>query len=492
MTTTTTPRPTAAQIRALTAAAAHADGFAPTTTHRTVVTNLIARGWATLVPAFDAPLAPSALQITDAGRAAIGAPVADDTDDDDADDDATAGEVETLFPHNVRPGMVLTNRPDGVDLRVMVVGVEGDPTAAIVRPIGSGNRMPRTVDMTLGTGYATVRVPAVSAPVNDDADVRAADALVADATRVAGEVATLAADVAAVAADAPADGLVCVYCGQSLRWENNVHGTPILVGTDEWGGVCADSPVIGHAVDADTLPVDDYSTPRVMVDHPGMRPAGEPDAPVAAAASVERRRAPSGNTAHDLYRATHTACGWSAPWVASVDAARRDAASHECTPDAPVVAADAPAAVTTGHRSTERTTFLADVLCAALEGGVGYWSAAGDIARVSETTGAQCTGDDWPWRYDAVTLWEVGDGDECHARDGGPCAGHRVTLDDIARAISRISKTRREDCPAAGGFAYRYVQAVRDASMENDAGDIDADIADIVAQVAALGSVIYG
>lgn len=165
------------------------------------------------------------------------------------------------------------------------------------------------------------------------------------------------------------------------------------------------------------------------------------------------------------------------------------------------VAAEAPAAVSTRPRSEERTTFLADVLCVALEGGVGYWSAAADIVRVNEETGMPVDGRRAraPWRYDAVTLFETADGDrtcsqaaELGISPDAECPGHRVTLDDVASAVSRISKTKRDDCPDAGGFAYRYVTAVRDASMENDAGEIDADAADIIVQVAALGSVVYG
>lgn len=159
--------------------------------------------------------------------------------------------------------------------------------------------------------------------------------------------------------------------------------------------------------------------------------------------------------------------------------------STQVDQDTPAVAAETAAAPSGRARSAERTEFLSDVLCAALEGGIGYWSAADDITR---------TPDDGMigWHYSAVTLFEIGDGDDACSVNDGRCRGHRVTLDTVASAVNKISKTKRADCPGAGGFHYGYVNTVRDASMENDGGEIDADAADIIVQVAALGSVVYG
>lgn len=156
---------------------------------------------------------------------------------------------------------------------------------------------------------------------------------------------------------------------------------------------------------------------------------------------------------------------------------------------------------TTRPRSTERTTFLSDVLCAALEGGVGYWSAADAIARVNETTGAPVvnTRDEWPWRYDAVTLFECADGDttcsqaaERHLSPDTDCPGHRVTLDTIATALGTFTRGKRADAAASLKVHESHVRTIREADAENDAGEIDAELADMIVQVGALGSVIYG
>lgn len=132
-------------------------------------------------------------------------------------------------------------------------------------------------------------------------------------------------------------------------------------------------------------------------------------------------------------------------------------------------------------RSEARTEFLSDVLSTALEGGVGYWSVASDIER----SGDYPHGD---WFYTAVTLFENADGDKHCSQKDEECRGHRVDLDTIARGIegllarvrARISHPR-----------YRHHQLLAEANRENDAGDIDADIADDIVQFGIFGSLVY-
>jgi hypothetical protein len=126
-------------------------------------------------------------------------------------------------------------------------------------------------------------------------------------------------------------------------------------------------------------------------------------------------------------------------------------------------------------RSAERTEFLSGVLSTALEGGVGYWSVADAIERVGDYP----NGD---WEYASVTLTENGDGDNwCSQRDE-ECQGHQVDLDTIARGIAGL---------LGRDPRYRHHKLLAEANRENDACDIDSDIADDIVQYGIFGSLVY-
>jgi hypothetical protein len=108
-------------------------------------------------------------------------------------------------------------------------------------------------------------------------------------------------------------------------------------------------------------------------------------------------------------------------------------------------------------KSPERTEFLSDVLITAVEGGINYW--------------AQVTAYD-PDDGRAVVLDE--DGDE-FVVDG----------DKLATALGRI---RRGEVKYLDASVARFIT---EASRENEAGDIDAGLADAIFQVAALGELVY-
>lgn len=131
----------------------------------------------------------------------------------------------------------------------------------------------------------------------------------------------------------------------------------------------------------------------------------------------------------------------------------------------------------TRPRSAERTEFLSDVLSTALEGGVNYWSSAFDIWRIGDYPKGE-------WYYDAVTLYEDADGDKHCSQNDEECRGHRVDLHGIARGINALVKRRDP--------GYRHRELLVQANRENYAGEIDSDIADDVAQMAALGALVYG
>lgn len=122
------------------------------------------------------------------------------------------------------------------------------------------------------------------------------------------------------------------------------------------------------------------------------------------------------------------------------------------------------------RRSPERTEFLADILTTAVEGGINYW------AEVS----------DYTWDFDNpgvafVRVYCIEDDDLT------PPEGVPVDIEKIAKAIARILNP---EIPT--DLSATNVKMIGDASKENDAGDVDADLADCIMQVAVLGDVIYG
>jgi hypothetical protein len=134
---------------------------------------------------------------------------------------------------------------------------------------------------------------------------------------------------------------------------------------------------------------------------------------------------------------------------------------------------------TTTRRSPERAQFLADIITTAVEGGIQYW------ARVTA------------YRWYSPDL----DGGTAEPGPGGTAnayaivvdgededqVGHEVGLDDIARVLNGLRSA--EPPKYWNADAVRRVIA---ANRDNDAGDIDADDADVILQLAIFGEVVYG
>jgi hypothetical protein len=123
---------------------------------------------------------------------------------------------------------------------------------------------------------------------------------------------------------------------------------------------------------------------------------------------------------------------------------------------------------------TEREQFLSDVLITAVEGGVNYW------AGVSYYRWQDKDGNDVPA---SVTVHEMDDETGDYKEPGVP-----ITTKEIGRAIARIMDTTDE----IKHLPTWVRKDVFGASMDNDAGDIDANIADMIMQIAVLGEVTYG
>jgi hypothetical protein len=125
------------------------------------------------------------------------------------------------------------------------------------------------------------------------------------------------------------------------------------------------------------------------------------------------------------------------------------------------------------RRSEERTRFLKNLLITAVEGGIGYWSY---VRR---------------YDYKAGTV-EVADNTECEWGDSDEEINAKleykpVTYEDMARGINLICSG---ECKYADNA--QYVEYMRKANRENDAGTLDAGDADNVLQAALFGEVVYG
>ena len=118
--------------------------------------------------------------------------------------------------------------------------------------------------------------------------------------------------------------------------------------------------------------------------------------------------------------------------------------------------------------SNESDQFYFDIFVCAMEGGINYW-ASRDIYHHS-TNGE----DDLLGFKAAITEMD----------DYGPGPQHIITRQTIVDGVREVIGTER--------LPHETVKMVVDAKRYWDAGDIDADLADIIVQFGVLGDVIYG
>lgn len=129
-------------------------------------------------------------------------------------------------------------------------------------------------------------------------------------------------------------------------------------------------------------------------------------------------------------------------------------------------------------RSAERAQFLTDVIITAAEGGIQYWAVILSYKwHLPNLPGG--TGEPGPGGNAAASLKFRADEDDADI--------HTVTISDVARALGVIADLSR---PLRLHSTDRA--RIAEASRENDGGQIDADDADVIIQVAAFGNVVYG
>jgi hypothetical protein len=137
----------------------------------------------------------------------------------------------------------------------------------------------------------------------------------------------------------------------------------------------------------------------------------------------------------------------------------------------------------------DRRDFYASIVTTALEGGIGYWSAAEEYRwYFPDIDGGRAEpGPDGSANAYAliVPADEDSDGDHWPKDAGGePCA--RVTVDNVRRGLRQI--VSGEGQLVGEETRRRFALALR----EWDAGDLDAGDCDMIVQVAIFGKVIYG
>lgn len=119
-------------------------------------------------------------------------------------------------------------------------------------------------------------------------------------------------------------------------------------------------------------------------------------------------------------------------------------------------------------RSAAREQFLADVIVCAVEGGTGYWA---QVSAYRHSDGPAAT---------FAVLHEMSEDGDDYSEQGA-----RLDLDAVARGIGRL---QRGEVKVNG----ELLGSILAANATNDACEIDADGADVIAQAALLGDVIYG
>ncbi|MGN7104887.1 hypothetical protein ACTHR6_24965 [Ralstonia holmesii] len=120
--------------------------------------------------------------------------------------------------------------------------------------------------------------------------------------------------------------------------------------------------------------------------------------------------------------------------------------------------------------------FLWDVLCTAVEGGSNYWAQFKTLERYEGEHGPE---------HARVRVTEYGDADSAVSRK-------EIGLTDLAEGMRRIM-TRTMDKPEDHANVHSsHSGALLVAVVEDDAGQVDGELADLILQAAMFGHIVYG
>ena len=107
-----------------------------------------------------------------------------------------------------------------------------------------------------------------------------------------------------------------------------------------------------------------------------------------------------------------------------------------------------------------------DILCAALEGGIGYWAVAQDIKRT----------EDEDWNYLSATLTDAEEDEDWK---------YVVDYDAIRRGVERLLDSALQMDENLRGAVFTSVLCPNSAVL-------DAEIADCIVQAACFNKLVYG
>jgi hypothetical protein len=162
---------------------------------------------------------------------------------------------------------------------------------------------------------------------------------------------------------------------------------------------------------------------------------------------------------------------------AAIDAAEARLDTAEARLAALAVPAADPNAITVTFLVSD--TLCADTLSCALEGGIGYWAVASEIRREPAPHAAY----EGEKHYVRVTLEDA----EYDPEDEDSEPGFEPVVVDYTTIRRGIQLA------LAGGKARKdIVDGIRQAVANDDASTIDADAADVIVQLGALGEIVYG
>ena len=142
-------------------------------------------------------------------------------------------------------------------------------------------------------------------------------------------------------------------------------------------------------------------------------------------------------------------------------------------------------------RTTERTQFLADIICGAVEGGTSYWAMAAGYKwsdEHPETTRVTLIEEEHgPLFNDACQCFADEHGRKPKLSETTGWEGvHAITIESIATALGKIQRGEVK-------MNSNLLATIKLADKESDAGYIDAEGADVIAQAACFGGeVVYG
>ena len=149
-----------------------------------------------------------------------------------------------------------------------------------------------------------------------------------------------------------------------------------------------------------------------------------------------------------------------------------DASDYCFWSDPPTPVEDSTAAYPGQGLEDTREGFLDDIIITAVEGGINYWAL---VTKYKHPEGGPAS----------VIIHET-----TPSTSGKPVVVKPITRLEIEAAIARILDLSVSD-ETLGLHASRR-DLIRQASAHNDAGNIDADEADNIMQIAVFGEVVYG